>query len=196
MLLRNLSEYVMSPKKLRIDHPLDEQYQALYEAAMAVAAAYLEHANWLIERIEERKLRTHLMITVRIKTPTCWVATWTKKVDVKDTEKSRAVANKLRHGSSTKIGKSLTAELPKGAGFTYKAATFNSLPREIRELAMHYERLLADLRKAAQENRSLRRTMTNTMNRATKVIGQCEGSISAEETLRLADLADTLNKTK
>ena len=73
----------MSPKKLRIDHPLDEQYQALYESAMDVAAAYLEHANWLIERTEERKLRTHLMITVRIKTPTSWVATWTKKVDVR-----------------------------------------------------------------------------------------------------------------
>ena len=55
MILRNLSEYVMSPKKLRIDHPLDEQYQALYEAAMAVAAAYLEHANWLIERVPEAK---------------------------------------------------------------------------------------------------------------------------------------------
>ncbi len=86
--------------------------------------------------------------------------------------------------------------MPKGEGFTYKAATFNSLPHEVRELAMHYERLLADLRKAAQENRSLRRTMTNTMNRAAKVIGQCEGSISAAETLRLANLADNLNKTQ
>lgn len=196
MLPRNLSEYVMSPKKLRIDHPLDEQYQALYEAAMAVAAAYLEHANWLIERIEGRKLRTHLMISVRVKTPTCWVATWIKKVNVKDTEKSRSVAKKLRPGSPVRIGQNLTAEMPKGEGFTYKAATFNCLPHEVREVAMHYERLLADLRKAAQENRSLRRTMTNTMNRATKVIGQCEGSISAAETLRLANLADTLNKTQ
>ncbi|ESQ98379.1 hypothetical protein F753_15885 [Stutzerimonas chloritidismutans AW-1] len=118
MLLRNFSEYVMSPKKLRIDHPLDEQYQALYEAAMAVAAAYLEHANWLIERIEGRKLRTHLMISVRVKTPTCWVATWIKKVNVKDTEKSRSVAKKLRPGSPVRIGQNLTAEMPKGEGFT------------------------------------------------------------------------------
>jgi len=195
MLLRNLSEYVMSTKKLRIDHPLDEQYQALYEAAMAVAAAYLEHANWLIERTEGRKLRTHLMITVRIKTPTCWVAVWTKKIDVKDTERSRAVAKKLRAGAKATVGQSLTAEMPKGEGFTYKAATFNSLPREIRELAMHYERLLSDLRKAAQENRSLRRTMANTMIRAAKVISTCEGSISAAATLRQVELAVESNKT-
>jgi len=186
----------MSSKKLRIDHPLDEQYQALYETAMDVAAAYLEHMNWLIARIEGRKLRTHLMISVRVKTPTCWVATWTKKVVVKDTEKSRSVAKKLRPGAPIRIGQSLTAEMPKGEGFTYKAATFNCLPHEVRELAMHYERLLADLRKAAQENRSLRRTMANTMSRAMKVIKDCEGSISAAETLRQIDLPGAPNKTK
>lgn len=46
----------MSPKKLRIDHPLDEQYQALYDMALSVAEAYLAHANSLIEQIHDRKL--------------------------------------------------------------------------------------------------------------------------------------------
>lgn len=52
----------MSPKKLRIDHPLDEQYQALYEMALAVAEGYLAHANWLIARSGDRDLHTHLLI--------------------------------------------------------------------------------------------------------------------------------------
>jgi len=82
---------------------------------------------------------------------------------VKDTEKSRSVAKKLRPGSPVSIGQNLTAEMPKGEGFTYKAATFNCLPHELREVAMHYERLLTDLRKAGHENRMLCRTMTNTM---------------------------------
>lgn len=176
----------MSPKKLRIDHPLDEQYQALYEMVLAVAEGYLAHANWLIARSGDRDLHTHLLISVRIRTPGCWSATWAKKVDIKDTSLSRAVGAKLRPTGLATAGRSVTIDLPKGAGFSYKPSTFKSLPKEVREAAMHHERLLADLRKAAHENRALCRTMNNSIARSKKALEACEAALSAGESLREA----------
>jgi len=75
-------------------------------------------------------------------------------------------------------------DIPKGEGFGYKATAFSSLPRELREVAMHYERLLTDLRKAGHENRMLCRTMTNTMARADKVLHASQGALSAGKSLR------------
>lgn len=182
----------MSPKKLRIDHPLDEQYQALYDTAMAVAEAYLDHANGVIEQLKDRKLRTHMLISVRIKTPGCWVATWAKKVMVKDTKMAGVAVQKLRAKSKPVAGQGLTVDLPKGEGFSYKASTFNSLPRELREVALHYERLLADLRKAGQENRSLRRVVDNHNARTNKVLDQCNASLEASKLLRSVILSEEI----
>lgn len=174
----------MSPKQLRIEHPLDEQYQALYEMALAVAEAYLAHANWLIERSATRNLHTHLLISVRIRTPGSWSATWAKKVAIKDSERSRAVSAKLRPFGSAKTGRSVTIDMPKGDGYSYKASTFTSLPQEIREVAMHYERLLTDLRKAAHENRVLCRTMKTVEARTDKTLSACAAAIAAGKGLR------------
>jgi hypothetical protein len=180
----------MSPKKLRIDHPLDEQYQALYDMALSVAEAYLAHANSLIEQMHDRKLHTHMLISVRIKTPGCWTATWAKKVMVKDTKMSGVAVQKLRAKSKAVAGEVLTVDLPKGEGFSYKASTFNSLPRELREVALLYERLLADLRKAGQENRSLRRSLDYHAARTNKILGQCNASLDASRLLRNAIYSD------
>lgn len=89
----------------------------------------------------------------------------------------------------------VTADIPKGDGFGYKATAFSALPPELREVAMHYERLLTDLRKAGHENRTLCRTMTNTLARAGKVIHACDVSLSAGKSLREALQLNTHEET-
>ncbi|HHK1257895.1 TPA: hypothetical protein ACQQSZ_006590, partial [Pseudomonas aeruginosa] len=81
-------------KKLRIECPLDQQYADLYEAALSIADAYLVSMNRAIEANEAnggRQLRTHLVISVRIRSHASWTAMWCKKVTVRDTEISRSL---------------------------------------------------------------------------------------------------------
>lgn len=166
-------------KHLTIECPLDVAYEKLYLQARGVAAAYLEHANWVIKNTADKKLYTHLLISVRIKTPGCWVATWVKKVDIHDSEQSKAVARKLRKDDPTKPGRSATLELPKGRGTSYPASTFTSLPLEVRGIAIHYERLLSGLRKAANENRLAKRAATLAQNRSLRTASECATALEA-----------------
>jgi hypothetical protein len=166
-------------KHLTIECPLDVAYEQLYMQARGVAAAYLEHANWVIKNTTDKKLYTHLLISVRIKTPGCWVATWVKKVDIHDSEQSKAVARKLRRDAPTKPGRSATLELPKGRGTSYPASTFTSLPLEVRGIAIHYERLLSGLRKAANENRLAKRAATLAQNRSLRTASECAAALEA-----------------
>lgn len=166
-------------KQLTIECPLDVAYERLYQQAMAVAAAYLDHANWVIKNTTDKKLYAHLLVSVRVKTPGCWVAAWVKKVDIHDSEQSKAVARKLRKGDPTKPGRSATLELPKGRGTTYPASTFTSLPLEVRGIAIHYERLLSGLRKAANENRLAKRAATFAQNKSLKTASECAAVLEA-----------------
>lgn len=171
-------------QELRIECALDEQYAELYNLAMKIAAAYLAHANWVIENNHDRKLRAHMLISVRIKTQGCWVAIWSKKLTVKDSEKGIASADKLRRGYAVKPGQVITKDLPRGPRTTYPASTFNALPTELRSIAIHYERLLGDIRKAAHDNRLQKRAITYSLESARKVITECAGVLAAGEALR------------
>lgn len=175
----------LSVKKLTIECALDEQYVALYEAALQVAASFLEHAKWVIENTPDKELKAHYLITVRVKSPGCWVALWSKTYTVRDTERGRAIATKLRKGATPQIGKKITSELPKGRGVSYPASTFVVLPRELREVAIYHEQLLAVLRKAAQENRLQKRAVAYSLDRAAKAAEQCIHSLAASRQLRM-----------
>ncbi|MDX1296665.1 MAG: hypothetical protein R3260_00280 [Pseudomonas sp.] len=174
----------MTKKTLTIGCVLDEHYAELYKQAMNVAAAYLAHANWAIAHNPDKKLHAHMLITVRVKTPGCWVAAWSKKIKVKDSDKALAAASKLRGGRAPKAGDCITKELPKGAGNTYPASTFTSLPTELRQIAIHYERLLGSIRKAGNDNRLQKRAMLYSLERSRKVIEECSGVLAAGEALR------------
>lgn len=172
-------------KKLTIECALDEQYEALYQAALRVAALYLEHAKWVTSSTTERDLKVHYLITVRVRTPGCWVATWTKTHTVRDTDRGRAIASKLRKGAASQVGKRITVELPKGRGVAYPASTFVVLPKELREVAIYHEQLLSMLRKAAQDNRQQKRAVAYSLDRGAKTVLECMQSLEASRQLRL-----------
>lgn len=168
-------------KKLRVDCALDETYAGLYEDAMAVAASYLQCAKREIARTQADDLRVHYLITVRIKTPGCWVAYWCKSVRVRDTEISHAMASKFRKGSKPENGARFTIELTKGKGSAYRASTFKVLPKALREIALYHERLLGELRKAAHANRLKKRALAYRLERDSKVSAACKEALMALE---------------
>lgn len=185
MLAASKLQIGLAVKKLIIECALDEQYAALYEAAMRVASSFLEHARWVIENTPEKELKAHYLITVRVKSPGCWVANWTKTYTVRDTDRGRSIASKLRKGAAPQVGKKITVELPKGRGISYPANTFLVLPRELREVAVYHEQLLSVLRKAAQENRLQKRAVSYCLDRGAKAAEQCLHSIEASRQLRM-----------
>jgi hypothetical protein len=176
-------------KKLRIECPLDQQYADLYEAALSIADAYLVSMNRAIEANEAnggRQLRTHLVISVRIRSHASWTAMWCKKVTVRDTEISRSLkgVRKTKPSVAPVPGESLTIELPKGDKAAYPAKTFRSLPTEVRDIARHHELLLAAIRKAALENRQFKKSTHYMVRRTNLVIDD------TYEALALADELD------
>lgn len=165
-------------KKLLIECDLDRHYQALYEAAMDVAASYLQAAR-LAAGTSEGEIKVHFLISVRVRTPGSWSATWAKSIWVHDNPKSLAIADKTRKLGNFKVGRSHMVDLPKGKSHAYPAKTFRSLPTEIRDIAIYHESLLADLRKAAAENRVLRRSYAYNTERVSKVLAHTETAIKA-----------------
>jgi len=181
---RNIPGFAV--KKLLIECDLDLQYQALYEAAMQVAASYLQLAR-AAALSSETEIKVHFLISVRVRTPGSWSATWAKSIWVHDNPKSLAIAGKTRKGGNYKVGRSHMIDLPKGKSHAYPAKTFRSLPAEIRDIAIYHEDLLSELRKAGAENRLLRRSYGYNAERVAKVISRTEAALQAANTA-----ADTL----
>lgn len=171
-------------KKIRIECPLDQQYADLYQAALSIADAYLVSMNRAIEANEAnggRQLRTHLVISVRIRSHASWTAMWCKKVTVRDTEISRSLkgVRKTKPSVAPVPGESLTIELPKGDKAAYPAKTFRALPTEVRNIARHHEWLLAAIRKAALENRQFKKSTHYMVRRTNLVIDDTYAALAA-----------------
>ena len=165
-------------KKLHIECELDEHYQALYESAMKVAESYLRQAR-AAAKASERDVKVHFLISVRVRSPGCWSATWSKSIWVRDTPKSLALAKKTRPKGNFEVGRSHTSELPKGKDTTYPAKSFRVLPMELRAIAIYHEKLLAGLRKAALDNRLQKRAFLFSKERSEKAVANCTEGLEA-----------------
>lgn len=178
----------MSKVELTQETALDEQYAQMYEAAMSIAAAYLASISAVIRSpATERTLHTHLLISVRVRTPGSWTATWCKKVSVLETSESKRTVAGLRKNAQAAIGRYITRELPKGSRDRYPSSTFQALPVEVREIAIHYEGLLAKLRRAAQDNRALKKAESYCRDRGAKALAECNVAVTELRQV-LADL--------
>lgn len=155
---------------------LDEQYARMYELAMRIASDYLRSIGAAIQQAE-RPLHTHVLISVRIRSSTSWTVSWCQKVSVLDTPKSKREVSGLRKNSATVQRRYITKELTKGAGNRYPNATFKVLPLEIRKIAIYYESLLAGLRRAAKDNRNMRKSLLYCLARGEKAAATCHANI-------------------
>ena len=169
----------MSQIELTRETALDEQYAQMHEAAMSIAAAYLASISAVIRSpATERTLHTHLLISVRVRTPGSWTATWCKKVSVLETSESKRTVAGLRKNARAPLGRYITRELPKGRRDRYPNSTFQALPVEVRDIAVHYEGLLAKLRRAAQDNRAIRKSELYCMARGAKAVAECNAAVT------------------
>lgn len=158
---------------------LDEQYAQMYQAAMLIAAAYLASISVVIRSpATERKLHTHLLISVRVRTPSSWTVTWCKKVSVQDTGKSQREVAGLRKNAKAPRGRYITKEIPKGPRDRYPNSTFSALPVEVRDIAIHYEALLAKLRRVAKGNRAMKKAEVYCLERGSKTLVECNATVS------------------
>ena len=181
-------------KQLRVESALDETYAELYEAAMAVAASFLQCAKFDIKQTEAHHLKINYLITVRVRTPGCWVANWCKSMWVEDSGKGRARSLRFRKDSPVESEVRITSELPKGKGATYPASTFKVLPKELRGIALYHERLLGELRKAAHANRLKKRSLEYRLHRDRKAASSCIARLDALETLQLMIAAENFKE--
>lgn len=170
----------MSQTKLLRESELDVQYAQMYELAMRIAADYLRSIGAAIQ-LADRQLHTHLLISVRVRSSTCWTASWCKKVSVLDTDKSKREVAGLRKSLPAVQGRYITKELTKGAGDRYPNATFKALPMEVRKIAIYYESLLADLRRAAKDNRNMRKALSYCLARGEKAAVSCQAAVAEAE---------------
>ena len=169
----------MSQIELTRETALDEQYAQMHETAMSIAAAYLASISAVIRSpATERTLHTHLLISVRVRTPGSWTATWCKKVSVLETSESKRTVAGLRKNARAPLGRYITRELPKGRRDRYPNSTFQALPVEVRDIAIHYEELLAKLRRAAQDNRAIRKSELYCKERGAKAVAECNAAVT------------------
>lgn len=166
----------MSQATLLRESELDEQYARMYELAMRIASDYLRSIGVAIQQAE-RPLHTHVLISVRVRSSTSWTVSWCQKVSVLDTPKSKREVSGLRKNSATVQRRYITKELTKGAGNRYPNATFKVLPLEIRKIAIYYESLLAGLRRAAKDNRNMRKSLLYCLARGEKAAATCHSNI-------------------
>lgn len=182
----------MSQTILLRESELDEQYTRMYELAMRIASGYLMSIGVAIQQAE-RPLHTHVLISVRVRSSTSWTVSWCHKVSVLDTPKSKREVSGLRKNFATDKGRYITKELPKGAGNRYPNATFKVLPLEIRKIAIYYESLLADLRRAAKDNRNMRKALLYCLARGEKAVATCQASVAkVEHAVTLFDVSGDL----
>ncbi|KSE06554.1 hypothetical protein CDC22_16245 [Pseudomonas aeruginosa] len=73
--------------------------------------------------------------------------------------------------------------IPQGGKFRYHASTFRSLPVEIRNIALHHEELLAEIRKLAFENRQLKKSTYYAIARTRECIRATDDSLVAAREL-------------
>lgn len=169
----------MGQIELTRESALDEQYAQMHETAMNIAAVYLVSISAVIRSpATERTLHTHLLISVRVRTPGSWTATWCKKVSVQETSESKRTVAGLRKNARAPIGRYITRELPKGSRDRYPNATFQALPVEVRDIAIHYEGLLAKLRRAAQDNRAMKKAELYCKGRGAKAVAECNAALA------------------
>ncbi len=169
----------MSKVALARETALDEQYLEMYQTAMLLAQMYLQTISAVIHSpVTERELHTHLLISVRIRTPRSWTVTWCKKVPVQETLKSQREVEGLRKHAKYAPGRYVTRELPKGARDRYPNTTFNALPVEVRGIAIYYEGFLAKLRTAAKGNRALKKAERYCIDRGAKALAECSSSLA------------------
>lgn len=157
---------------------LDLLYKQMYDASMLISKTYLESINAVIQSpLTERKLYTHLLISVRVHSPGSWTVSWCKKVPVQDTPQSKRVVAGLRKNAGTPSGRYITRELPKGKCDRYPNSTFKALPIEVRAIAIFYEGLLAKLRRAAKDNRAMKKAEFYCLERGAKALAECTTSV-------------------
>ncbi|HAQ89259.1 MAG TPA: hypothetical protein DCR78_22860 [Pseudomonas sp.] len=157
---------------------LDQLNYQMYGASMEIAKAYLASISAVIRSpITERELYTHLLISVRVHSPGSWSASWCKKVPVMDTPQSKRTVEGLRKNARIPSGRYVTRELPKGNGDRYPNSTFKALPIEVRDIAIYYEGLLAKLRRAAKDNRAMKKAEFYCLERGAKALAECTTSI-------------------
>ena len=182
----------MSQATLLRESELDEQYARMYELAMRIASDYLRSIGVAIQQAE-RPLHTHVLISVRVRSSTSWTVSWCHKVSVLDTPKSKREVSGLRKNLATAKGRYITRELPKGAGNRYPNATFKVLPLEIRKIAIYYESLLADLRRAGKDNRNMRKSLLYCLARGDKSVATCQAAVAeVEHAVTLFDVSGDL----
>jgi len=184
----------MSQATLLRESELDQQYARMYELAMRIASDYLRCIGIAIQQAE-RPLHTHVLISVRVRSSTSWTVSWCQKVSVLDTPKSKREVSGLRKNSATVQGRYITKELPKGAGNRYPNATFKVLPLEIRRIAIYYENLLAGLRRAAKDNRNMRKALLYCLARGEKAAATCQAAAAeVEHAVVLFDVSGDLGQ--
>jgi hypothetical protein len=157
---------------------LDQLNYQMYGASMEIAKAYLASISAVIRsQLTERELYTHLLIGVRVHSPGSWSASWCKKVPVMDTPQSKRTVEGLRKNARIPSGRYVTRELPKGNRDRYPNSTFKALPIEVRDIAIYYEGLLAKLRRAAKDNRAMKKAEFYCLERGAKALAKCTTSI-------------------
>jgi hypothetical protein len=157
---------------------LDQLNYQMYGASMEIAKAYLASISAVIRSpITERELYTHLLISVRVHSPGSWSVSWCKKVPVMDTSQSKRAVEGLRKNARIPSGRYVTKELPRGYGDRYPNSTFKALPMEVRDIAIYYEGLLAKLRRAAKDNRAMKKAEFYCLERGAKALAGCTTSV-------------------
>lgn len=168
----------MAKAELARETLLDRQYAEMHDIALRIAASYFESVVAAIGcKSVGRDLHVYLLITVRVRSSTSWTVTWSKKVSVRDTEASKAAVKALRGNAKAPSGRYVTREIPKGAYERYPNSVFKSLPVEVRPIAIYYESLLANLRKAAKRNRALRKMVNHSLAGMAKPMTECNAAL-------------------